>query len=196
MDTKFLKQHKSNIIILWIRKFITSLFYFRGYRMLYPDRPWYMPKAHQFLERKISHLNRVFEYGSGDSSVWFAERVKEYIAVEHDQSWSTRTTNRLKEKNLTNSKVHSVPPDKNNSDFDWEKEWIHFATLQHVPRQPKFRQYMSTIDQYHDNYFDCIIIDGRERIGCLLHSIPKLAENGLIIYDDSAGYHHKEAFLL
>ncbi len=196
IDRKFKKEHRGNIILLWIRKFITSLFYLRCYRKLYPDRPWYMPKAHRFLEKKIANLNRVFEYGSGDSSVWFAERVGEYIAVEHDQSWYTRITTILKEKNLTNSKIHFVPPDENNSEFDWEKEWQYFNILQHPLTQPEFRQYMSTIDQYPDNHFDCIIIDGRERIGCLLHSLSKLSENGLIIFDDSSRYYLQEAFSL
>jgi hypothetical protein len=196
IDREWKKDYSGNIIRLWIRKFITSLFYYRGYRKLYPESPWYTPKAIRFLQKKITKINRVFEYGCGNSSLWFAERVEEYTAVEHDQTWFTNVTSRLKEKKLTNASILFVPSDESNSEYDWKKEWRYFTILKHPPIKPEFRQYMSTIDQYPDNHFDCIIVDGRERIGCLVHSLPKLAEDGLIIFDDSSSDKYQEAFSL
>jgi len=196
IDLEFLDIYRENIAILWIRKAITSLFYFRGYRILHPDRPWYMPKAHRFLETKISGIERVFEYGSGDSSLWFAERVKEYIAVEHDQTWHAKVTKALAERNLTNARIHYIPADKDTGRFDWQKDWPYFDLLKHPPEGPEYRKYMAAIDQYPDDHFDCIIIDGRARVACLLHALPKLSKNGIIIFDDSAIYHFQEIFTL
>ena len=194
IDREFKKEHSGNIILLWIRKFITSLFYLRGYRKLYPDKPWYMPKAVRFIEKKLPDLKRVFEFSCGDSSLWFAQRVQEYTAVEHDKAWYTHVSNTLKDRNLINAKILFFPADDNSSRFDWEKEWRYFTILKHPPNNPEFHHYMSSIDSYPDHHFDCIIIDGRERIGCLLHSLPKLAENGIIIFDDSARDRYQEAF--
>ncbi len=196
IDQRFKDEYRANIVILWIRKAVTSLFYFRGYRKLYPDRPWYMPKAHRFLENKLTGIHRVFEYGSGDSSIWFAERVKEYIAVEHDQKWHTKVTAKLKDGNLTNARIHLIPADSNSENFNWQKDWPYFNILKHRPDGFEYRPYMAAIDKYPDNYFDCIIIDGRARVACLLHARSKLSENGLIIFDDSARYYYQEAFTL
>ena len=195
IDREFKNQYSSNNF-MWIRKIVTSLFYYRIYRKLYPEKPWYTPKAIRFLEKKIENINRIFEFGTGNSSIWFAKRVKEYTAVEHDSSWYTEVTKRLKEENLTNTKILFAPADENSSAFDWEKEWKYFTVLKHSPDNPEFRHYMSTIDQYPDNHFDCIVIDGKERIGCLLHALPKLSENGMIIFDDSSMDEFQEVFLL
>jgi hypothetical protein len=195
IDWEWRKQYSNNNF-LCIRKLITSLFYYRIYRKLYPEKPWYTPKANQFLEKKIKNINRIFEFGSGNSSIWFAERTKEYIAVENDSSWYTQVTKKLKEKNLINTNLLFVPPDKNKTDFDWEKDWPYFKILKHSPDKPEFRHYMYTIDQYPDNHFDCIVIDGHERIGCLLHALPKLSENGMIIFDDSSREKFQKVFSL
>lgn len=196
IDREWKKDHSGNIILLWMRKYITSLFYYRGYRKLYPDRPWFTPKAIRLLEKKIMNINRIFEYGCGYSSLWIAQKVKEYTAVEHDRTWYNNVTKLLKEKNITNAKIFLVPPEESHDAYDWEKEWQYFSILKHAPSKPEFRQYMFTIDQYPDKHFDCIIIDGRERIGCLVHCLPKLAEHGLIIFDDSAYDKYQEAFFI
>lgn len=196
IDKRFINEYKENIVTLWIRKWFTSLFYFRLYRKLHPDRPWYMPKANRFLDSKMPNIHRVFEYGSGDSSLWFSNRVKEYIAVEHDQVWYSKVTQLLAAKNLTNAKIHFVPDDNDDLNYDWQNNWQYYNLLKHAPDGPKYRNYMASIDQYPDRYFDCIVIDGRARVGCLLHSRSKLSENGIIILDDSARYYYQEAFTL
>lgn len=186
IDSKFINDYSDNIIILWIRKIITSLFYFRGYRILYPEKPMYAPKAVRFIEDKLNDIHRVFEFGSGISSIWYAERIEEYTVVEHDQSWYNQVTSMLNDKKLTNVKVLFTPTDESGANFNWEKEWPYYSILKHAPDNPEYRHYISQIDQFPDKYFDCIIIDGRERLGCLVHSMSKLAEDGMIIFDDSA----------
>jgi hypothetical protein len=195
IDREFKNQYSSNNF-LWVRKIVTSLFYYRIYRKLYPKKPWYTPKAIRFLKKKIENINRIFEFGTGNSSIWFAKRVKEYTGVEHDPSWHTEVTKSLKEENLINTNILFVPADENSSSFDWEKNWKYFKVLKHFPDHPEFRHYMATIDQYHDNHFECIVIDGKERIGCLLHALPKLSENGIIIFDDSSMDEFQEVFSL
>lgn len=49
--------------------------------------PW-MPYAFQyFLEPRLAESMRLFEYGSGNSTRWFASYVDEVVAVEHDEAW-------------------------------------------------------------------------------------------------------------
>ena len=44
---------------------------------------------------------------------------------------------------------------------------------------------MRTIDQYPDEYFDIILIDGRARPSCFQYSFQKLKIGGLIILDNA-----------
>ncbi len=49
--------------------------------------PWYTYPAIEFIEPRIRPDFRVFEYGSGWSTLWWAERTQEVFAVEHDSAW-------------------------------------------------------------------------------------------------------------
>jgi hypothetical protein len=57
--------------------------------------PWYTYPAIEFIEPRIGRDMRVFEYGSGWSTLWWAERVAEVFSVEHDTAWSALVQPRL-----------------------------------------------------------------------------------------------------
>ena len=46
--------------------------------------PWFTYPAIRMLEKIITPDLRVFEYGSGGSSIWWSERVNEVYSIEHD----------------------------------------------------------------------------------------------------------------
>lgn len=52
--------------------------------------PWYTLPAIRFLEPRVRPHFRVFEFGAGNSTRWWAERVAEVRAVEHDSAWVER----------------------------------------------------------------------------------------------------------
>jgi len=47
------------------------------------------------------------------------------------------------------------------------------------------RPYNNIINNYSDNFFDIIIVDGRDRVKCIESSIPKLKSGGWLILDNS-----------
>ena len=49
--------------------------------------PWITYPAQHFLEQRLRHNLRVFEYGAGNSTLWWAGKVNEVVSVEHDASW-------------------------------------------------------------------------------------------------------------
>ena len=49
--------------------------------------PWYTYSFILFLEPRIRKSFQVFEYGSGNSTRWYASRVDRISAVEHDKEW-------------------------------------------------------------------------------------------------------------
>jgi hypothetical protein len=49
--------------------------------------PWYPYSAIDFLEERLNKTIRVFEYGGGYSTIWYAQRVNEVVCVEHSKEW-------------------------------------------------------------------------------------------------------------
>lgn len=49
--------------------------------------PWYTYPFLHFLKDRIRQDFSVFEYGSGNSTLWYAQRVASITAVEHDEAW-------------------------------------------------------------------------------------------------------------
>lgn len=50
--------------------------------------PWYTYPAIEFLRSLDLASSRVFEYGCGNSSIFWASRAKEVFAVENDVQWA------------------------------------------------------------------------------------------------------------
>ncbi|MDB9306649.1 glycosyltransferase [Nodularia spumigena CS-591/12] len=49
--------------------------------------PWYTYPAIEFIEDKIKHDSIVFEFGGGQSTLWWSQRVKQVISIESDEGW-------------------------------------------------------------------------------------------------------------
>ena len=57
--------------------------------------PWITYPAIEFLSRHLPKNVRVFEYGCGNSTYWWAERAASVISIEHDPEWYARTAPNL-----------------------------------------------------------------------------------------------------
>ncbi len=60
--------------------------------------PWFTYPAIEFLKERLTKEMTVFEYGSGSSTLFFAERVKEIISVETNKEWFNKIVNKLPSK--------------------------------------------------------------------------------------------------
>lgn len=57
--------------------------------------PWCAYSFIYFIDARLKRDFRVFEYGSGHSTLWYAKKVKEIIAVEHDDVWQAKVSSEL-----------------------------------------------------------------------------------------------------
>jgi predicted O-methyltransferase YrrM len=48
-----------------------------------------------------------------------------------------------------------------------------------------YRAYVQAIDSYVDESFDLVLIDGRERVQCVEHAMPKVRHGGWLVLDDT-----------
>lgn len=126
--------------------------------------PWYTYSAISFLNERINKNMSVFEYGSGNSTLWWSSRVKKVTACEHDLEWY----------NLIKP---SVPP--------------NVVYLFHELETGG--DYSKEISKYK-NEFDIIVIDGRDRINCTLNSFEALTGDGVIVFDNSDRGQYNEAY--
>jgi len=181
-------------LIYWLRRAYSGVLYKRVYRRLYPDRPFFTPRAISEIDKRLKPGSRVFEWGSGISTTWLAKRVAELITVEHDIAWYESTARNIGAQRLTNVTLVYAAPNRHENDFSWSTQWRFYEVLHHAPKKKEFKDYMSVIDRYPDSYFDCIAIDGRERIGCLMHAMQKLRSNGFVIFDDTLRRQYEELF--
>ena len=68
--------------------------------------PWFTYPAIEYLRQFDLSDRRVFEWGSGNSSLFLAQRTREVRSVEHDRAWAERGTEKL-----SNLQVEWVPPE-------------------------------------------------------------------------------------
>ena len=57
--------------------------------------PWMTYPAIRFLEARLSRSMEVFEFGAGNSTLWWAERVDRIDSCEHDAKWYERIRARM-----------------------------------------------------------------------------------------------------
>ena len=120
----------------------------------YSNAPWLVYPATSYIGR-FAPGKRVFEFGSGMSSIWFSDRCREVISVEHDPGWYASISAQAKErKNLT--VIHAS-----------SKEDYLGAILRAGGR------------------FDLILVDGRYRKDCVEMVRSFLSPNGLIVIDNT-----------
>ncbi len=99
-----------------------------------------------FLERNLTPTDRVFEWGSGGSTLWLAKRVRGVTSVEHAQDYAA-------------SVLKDAPG--------------NVSLLFHPPGRPyvgpddgTFEQFRDYVTCYTGRGVDVAVLDGRARVAC------------------------------
>lgn len=130
--------------------------------------PWMNYHIIQFLEDRLTDDLVMFEYGSGNSTCFYASLVKHVTSLEMDAEWYAY----VKE---------TMPANVNLILFNEDEHGIYRECAAH-----------------QDQKFDVIVVDAAERVACIKHAPPALTDRGVIILDDSMHPPHAEGidFLL
>lgn len=126
--------------------------------------PWFTYPSIAFLTGRIRSDMSVFEYGSGNSTLWWSTKVSELVSCEHDLEWY----NFFKERVPSN--VSYIHRDLENGGG-----------------------YCKAILQFDDN-FDIVVIDGRDRVNCAKNLLPKLHDRGVIVWDNSDRQRYEDGY--
>ena len=125
--------------------------------------PWLTYPAIHFLSQRLDSDKMVFEYGSGNSTLWFSAHCKSVCSVEHDAIFYETLQKKVKGNNKIQLKQVALDE----------------------------QQYPSSIELF-DGPFDVIVIDGRFRNRCAKCSLSKLSKRGIIVFDNSERPYYKE----
>jgi hypothetical protein len=117
--------------------------------------PWVTYSFIDFIKERINKGQDIFEYGSGSSTIFYAERAKSVTSVEHDKGWFDRV------KNTSPSNAEMI-----------------FCQLE---KDGEYAQKAKLLNRK----FDIIIVDGRDRVNCCKYSIDALSSRGVLVLDDS-----------
>lgn len=126
--------------------------------------PWLPYSVINFIEERIRKEMIVFEYGSGNSTLWLAKNVSQVYSVDHDFEWFNKVRNMISD----NVKYKYIP--------------LEYGG-----------QYCKEILNYN-NKFDIVFIDGRDRVNCCKNCINALKDDGIIIWDDTLREEYNEGY--
>ena len=116
--------------------------------------PWLTYPMIEFLNERLSTDMHMFEFGGGNSTLYFAGRVSDVTTVEHDPKWAAYLRRRVPD-NCT----LIVTPLAYGGDY-------------------------SRAAKTAGRRFDIVLVDGRDRVNCALSSVETLSDRGVIIFDD------------
>ncbi len=153
---------------------------------LYYKVPWLVFRCIDFLEQWLRKDMKVYEYGSGGSTLFFAAHVNKVWSVDHDQEWYKITKQSLADGQIKNVdyKLLEGVPDK---DFNKKNPLDPTSNLsaRREFRGLSFDAYVNSIDEFDDQYFDLVVVDGRARQSCILHAVPKIKKGGILLLDNA-----------
>lgn len=120
--------------------------------------PWWSYGVIDFVAERLTKTMSVLEFGAGGSTVWLAERVAEVVSVENDSKWA--------------SIVKSFIPSN-----------VILVELR-IPGQ----LVASDIPPPASHSFQLLIVDAlANRIDCAEAGLPFLAEDGVVLWDNTDG---------
>lgn len=56
--------------------------------------PWWNDRAIRYLDQHLTKGDRVFEWGSGASTIWLVDHGAEVTSIEHDRDWVAKVKER------------------------------------------------------------------------------------------------------
>jgi hypothetical protein len=159
--------------------------------------PWMTFPAIAFLKDIVSDKTKVFEYGSGYSTIFFNNRAGETVSVEHNVEWM----NRVKE-NMPNANIHLVEENALVTDDvsfivnDFIQNFPQLMTenrehdIMHGLVNNEFGAYASMISKYPKGHFDIIVLDGMARSLSGVFAVEYASDDTIIVLDNSDRWHY------
>lgn len=149
--------------------------------------PWFNYNCRDILKKAITSESKVFEYGGGGSSLYFLDIGATVVTVEHDKEWFDLLSNTIVTNSLSDRwTVFFRPPKKLEKPTSYKPSNLDaYISGGGVFEGYSFEDYVKVIDQFCDEEFDLVIVDGRSRPSCMKHAISKVKPGGYLLLDNT-----------
>ncbi|WP_091380379.1 hypothetical protein [Mucilaginibacter mallensis] len=117
--------------------------------------PWVTYPYIKFIEERLKCGFEIFEFGSGNSTLYYADKVAGVYSVENNEFWYDK----IKSTMPSNVKLSYC-------ELVYGGSYCKYATQT-------------------DNQYDMIIVDGRDRVNCCINNLSALKSTGVMVLDDS-----------
>lgn len=121
-----------------------------------PEVPMISYRARRVIGRLLTPGTRMVEFGSGNSTPWFAERVGFLLSVEDLPEWHAAVRRKLDARGFV-----------------------------HVRYELRGGAGYADLSDIDDGSLDFVMIDGTDRAGCVVSAMTKLKPGGWIYLDNS-----------
>lgn len=148
--------------------------------------PWITYRAIEWLDSHLGRDMSVFEFGAGGSTLFFSQRVRRVVSVEHDEKFHQVVARLLAESGIDNCElILRRPQPLTDGGPSWE-----FISHQAKYRGLSFEDYLKAIDEFPDASFDLVLVDGRARVESARRAFRKIKPGGYLMLDNSdrSGY--------
>ena len=165
--------------------------------------PWITYPALRMLERVVRPHFRVFEYGAGNSSLWWAARVAEVVAVEHDPIWAELVATRAPANLRVLARPMGAPVAEPGAALVVEFLAAH-------PDPPlsgdeakdiadglvwePFAAYLGALAGYPAGWFDVVVVDGMARAPAAWLAARLAALDGLVVFDNADRWQYNAGY--
>ncbi|MFZ9470180.1 MAG: hypothetical protein ACO26G_03920 [Rickettsiales bacterium] len=134
--------------------------------------PWYSFEAIEFLKLHLKSEHKVFEFGSGSSTIFYNNNCSKVVAIESNKSWFEIICEKIQ------GKVNSC-----NNHFIAKNSEIFL--LENAIDNVDYENFANDYSKKNNIKFDFIVIDSLKRHLCTLQSLDSLKSGGYLILDDS-----------
>lgn len=149
----------------WSLRYFMNKFRVALYEWRHSNAPWLTPQATEFLENWLRPDDSGLEWGSGRSTLWFAERVARFVSVENEKVWFERISAQIAGRGISNVDYRLVDQSA--------------GSASHVDR------YVHIVDDIAPGSLDFVLVDDLHRAECAMMAIRLLKHGGLLILDNA-----------
>ncbi len=126
--------------------------------------PWYTYSAIEFLSERTNKNMKIFEFGCGNSTLWWSKRAGHVTSCEHDADWFRR--------------LRALCPEN----------------VRLIHRDISAGSSYAEAARHCGPCFDIIIIDGILRLECAFCAPDALGKSGVVIWDNNYQKEYEEGY--
>lgn len=154
--------------------------------------PWYTYPALSFLSKIVSRDMKVFEYGCGNSTLWWADHAKSVYSVEHDKNYIDYIQTKLPSNAMVAWSPEDTPVDDVYHGLTSDllkiipEPVINFPHQKMLARGLLNKEFLAyAIEAFRHGPYDIIVIDGMARVLTACLAADLVRDTGIIIFDNS-----------